>query len=401
MFFCSGDLRYAPAGGYSENTFDVLESICNTVGVPLGHLFITPGNHDVDLNVKDRDAVIRKLLYTGNNSMKEYDSNIGTIDSKELTIIMSGTKEYEKIAKKVTDAQLSLLAEEIYHCNPHTLLKTTDLNVIELDSTIAYTKDRNSDLIIGTYYLQKILERCNPKNITVVLTHYSFDFLSREEQDIVVALFRDYNVRLWLSGHEHKHLFREQRGFFHELQCGNLLLENGAKTCILEGQLNTDTLEGNVKAHAWFSPDGWAVYPFVSPGTDDPETYYFDLNKKTSIAKDAYETSRRKLRDKISPLLEENQSIFFEYGPTDKNRKNIRTEVPLMWEKLLRDKIIPNSILVIKLLEENRNVLTSSEICTLNKYRLHIVGLQENHSRINGFALNAPQFPREIMTILL
>lgn len=398
--FCTGDLRYAPKGEYAQDTFEVLKNICNAVNVPLECLFITPGNHDVDRDIKGRDDAIRSEWYNGENAVKKYNPAIGIINPENLKLIMSGTNAYRKVIQQISDAQSQALTSEILQFGPHTLLRTGNLNVIELDSTLVYTANQYSDLIIGTDYLQKALECCNQKNVTIVLTHYSFDFLDRKEQEIVTALFRDYNVQLWLSGHEHNNLFRKQRDWFYEFQCGNLLLEDGARTCILVGQLNTETLDGQIKAHAWFSPDGWETYPFVCPGTDDPSTYYFTLKDKTSLIIPCKETSRKALRDKIIPILEENQSIFRSYGPTDENRSITRSELPAMWETVLREKIIPNSLSIIEMLEDQQDLLSNSEKCILLQYKLHILGLQENHSEANSFILDAPRFPNEIFTIL-
>ncbi len=398
--FCTGDLRYAPMGEYAQDTKEVLENVCNAVGVPLGCLFITPGNHDVDRNISGRDDAIRSVWFNGDNAVKKYNPDKGIIAPEKLKVIMSGTESYRKVIQQVLDAQSKVLTGEVFQFGPHTLLRTENLNVIELDSTLVYTTNQYSDLIIGTDYLQKALEGCNQKNVTIVVTHYSFDYLDRKEQGIVTALFRDYNVRLWLSGHEHNNLFRKQRDWFYEFQCGNLLLEESARTCILTGQLNTETLDGKIKAHAWFSPDGWATYPFVCPGTEDPSTYYFDLEDKTSIAISLKETSRRALRNKIMPILEENQSIFHIYGPTDENRNIMRGELPAMWETVLRERIIPNSLSIIEMLEGQQELLLDSEKRILQKYKLHILGLQKNHSEANSFVLDAPRFPSEIFTIL-
>lgn len=398
--FCTGDLRFAPMGEYAQDTFEVLKNICNAVDVPLEYLFVTPGNHDVDRDIRGRDEAIRNEWFSGENAVKKYNPAIGIINPENLKLIMSGTNAYREVIQKILDEQSKALTVETFQFGPHTLLKTENLNVIELDSTIAYTSNQYSNLIIGTEYLQKALELCNQKNVTIVLTHYSFDFLDRKEQEIVAALFRDYNVRLWLSGHEHNNLCRKQRDWFYEFQCGNLLLEDGARTCILVGQLNTETLDGHIKAHAWFSPDGWGTYPFVCPGTDDPSTYYFSLKDQTTLSISCERASRKALRGKIIPILEENQSIFRSYGPTDENRNATRSELPEMWETVLKEKIIPNSLSIIEMLEGNQELLLESEKCILRKYKLHILGLQKNHTEAKGFMLDAPRFPNEIFTIL-
>lgn len=398
--FCTGDLRYAPKGEYAQDTVEVLKNICDAVNVPLECLFITPGNHDVDRDIEGRDDAIRSEWYTGENAVKKYNPATGIINPENLKLIMAGTDTYRKVIQQIFDAQSQALTSEILAFGPHTLLKTGNLNVIELDSTLVYTAHQYSNLIIGTGYLQKALECCNQKNVTIILTHYSFDFLDRKEQEIVTALFRDYNVRLWLSGHEHNNLFRKQRDWFYEFQCGNLLLEDGARTCILVGQLNTETLDGHIKAHAWFSPDGWGTYPFVCPDTDDPSTYYFSLKDQKSLSIPCEGVSRKALRDKIIPILEENQSIFRSYGPTDENRNVTRSELPAMWETVLTEKIIPNSLAIIEMLESNQELLLEPEKCILRKYKLHILGLQKNHAEAKSFILDAPRFPNEIFTIL-
>lgn len=398
--FCTGDLRYAPEGGYAENTVEFLESVCTCVGTPLEHLFVSPGNHDVDRDTDGRDDAIRSEWFTGNPQSNNYDPRIGIIKQHSLDAIMSGTNAFRHTLQKIIEAKETAFSNRISRFGPHTLYKTSDFNVIELDSTISYTKGQERDLIIGTSYLQEALENCDAKKVTLVMTHYSFDYLDRAEQEMIEALFRDYNVHLWISGHEHKNLFRKQRDWFYEFQCGNLLLENGARTCILVGELDLETLHGQITAHAWFSPNGWAQYPFVTFGTPNPSIYRFDLTDYNSSSVPCGVVDRRSLREQILPLLEENQSIFYEFGPTNNNRNILRSEIPTTWETLLKEKIIPNSLKVIETIELHQELLLSSEKSVLEKYKMHILGLEQNHLEPGKFVFDAPRFPDEIFTIL-
>ena len=387
--FCTGDLRYAPDGDYSDKTLDILENICECVEVPLERLFVSSGNHDVDRDTEGRDNAIRNEWFTGNPQSKIYDPRIGSIKQQNLDVIMSGTNAFRHTLQKIIDAKETAFSNRIFRFGPHTLYKTRDFNIIELDSTISYTQKQERDLIIGTRYLQQALDKCNKKNTILVMTHYSFDYLDRTEQEMIAALFREHNVRLWLSGHEHNNLFRKQRDWFYEFQCGNLVLESGARTCIVIGELDLETLDGQITAHAWFSPDGWAKYPFVSPGTAEPSTYHFKLADNTSLPNIF---DRKRLRKQIIPLLKANQNIYNKYGPTEENRNNMRDEMPELWDTLLRETVIPNSLKIIETLDCHSELLLDSEKSILEEYRIHILALKQNHTEPNKFVFDAPHF---------
>lgn len=398
--FCTGDLRYAPRGEYAENTVELLTHICDSVGAPIENMFIVPGNHDVDRDIPERTAAIESIWPKDCNGYypNQYNANIGTIEPEKLDDILKGEESYRRIILPFSDAQATAFNGHIHQFGPHTLYETANLNIVTLDSTLVYTKENDTNLIVGTYDLKRMLEKRNPLNPTIVLTHYSFDYLNREEQTMVSVLFHDYNVRLWLAGHEHNNLMRMQRDYFYEFQCGNLLLENGAQTCILIGGLDTETLAGSVNVHAWFSPNGWAPYPFACFDAEDPSTYRFSLNG--SLPTNSNERERRQLKEKITPLLMSNQDLFNQYGPTNKNRYNLQSELAEVWEDVLQNQIIPNSYRILTILDKHRELLTTQEEAIVRQYRLHVDGLRMNHSGRPHFIYDAPRFPVEIFKIL-
>ena len=53
-----------------------------------------------------------------------------------------------------------------------------------------------------------LLEELNQDKPSIILTHYSFDFLERSEQMQIVQLLKDFHVQLWLAGYEHTVLMR-------------------------------------------------------------------------------------------------------------------------------------------------------------------------------------------------
>lgn len=396
--FCTGDLRYAPDGTFSEDTIPYLQSICDAVSVPLENLFIVPGNHDIERDTAERVAAIKDEWDCSTpKETRKYNPHKGMFQENNLQAIMQSAELYKKTIDNIRVAQKRKTENEIENFGPHSLIRCKYFNVLEVDSTIAYMNGQENDLVIGTYYLDEALEKCDASKPIIILTHYSFDYMDRDEQVQISALLREAGARLWLSGHEHNELLRTQRDYFYEFQCGNLLYEDQARACILVGEVNTETLEGTVTAHTWVSPHGWAMYHFVNPSAAQTDVYKFSLKKETIPNQNK---TRESLRTEVVRLLRENEAIFSAYGPTETNRSNIHSECQQIWETELKTVLIPNSLEIIKLLEMNQGILLDSEKIILEKYKQHIKGLQMNHSAIGKFILDAPRFPHEILNIL-
>lgn len=396
--FCTGDLRYAPDGNFSANTVMTIKAICDAIGTPIDHFFIVPGNHDVELNKDGRDKAIKSIWFRHETEEGYYSPKVGEINASDLAQIKSGLESYYNALQPLFEEQHRTTQFHARDFGLHKVVETEDLNIVLLDSTISYTKHQDHNLIVGTEYLQQALGVCNSKKPVVILTHYSFDSLDRSEQEQCTALLQDANVRLWLSGHEHMNLARKQRDFFYEFQSGALLLETGVHPCVLLGELDTQSLEGHIQAHYWFSPHGWAIYPLIA-FRGNRSRYQFSLAENFEEVESTTTMQRRTLRATVLRYLEENQNLFETYGPTEINRASMRSEAPSIWERMIRERIIPNSQELIQLLEDNHFLLSSSEYKILLRYKAHIVGFQANHMA-GSFILDAPRFPNEIFTIL-
>lgn len=277
--FCTGDIRHAPSGEFSTDHVDRIQRICGAVGVPTDRLFIVPGNHDVDRGAAGRTEAIRRIYCTSAPaSPGYYSASEGTILSKDIAEIAAGQRRFCELLQRLyqdVPGRAELYASSTA---PHFVVQTNSLNILHLDSTITYSADQQRDLVIGAELLQNALDTVDQTKPTILLTHYSFDYLCRDEQREIHQLLQDYHVQLWLAGHEHDHLCRQQWDTFYEFQCGNLVLENGAKSCILLGSLDLDTGHGEVRVHAWFPQGGWAKYPFARTGADDNTVYPFHLD---------------------------------------------------------------------------------------------------------------------------
>lgn len=265
--FCTGDVKE-----WNKDFSQVpryLTSLCEAAGVPLENLYIVPGNHDVEIGGDDRVAVIQKLT---NRITDDYNSKVGVISDADMTLLRSGQGAFRTFVSEFLGAERA----EKYHA-PHFNITTEHLNILHLDSTLTYGKGHNRDFVIGTHALMDALDTCDATKPTIILTHYSFDFLNRDERNEVESLLSDYRVQLWLAGHEHENLIRWQRDKFIECQCGNLVLQKGARSCFLVGELDLDTGDGKITVHAWYEGKNWEVYPFARIGSENDRIYPFRL----------------------------------------------------------------------------------------------------------------------------
>ena len=296
--FFTGDLRYAPAGDFAEDTITFLEDLCQAVGTDKRRLFVVPGNHDIDRSCRERRDAIERI----SSDHGYYHPSDGRIRKEDLAEISLGKRQYIRLMEQLFSGDEQRLACYRDAEKPHFCVETEDFNILHIDSTLIYAENRERDLIVGTDLLMDLFETLNREKTSVILTHYSFDFLSRNEQKQVLKLMEDYNVQLWFAGHEHAELLRRQRDYFFEFQCGNLLHEDeDTRSAVITGEYDPQTFSGMVQVHVWNSPDGWSLDPFTGREGSDRSIYTFQLQDSESrirqfadLAREETEGSRRK-----------------------------------------------------------------------------------------------------------
>lgn len=266
-FFCTGDIR-EHTKAYTDDTKDYLGRLIKAVHASKECFFAVPGNHDIDIKCDGRDTLIDRIT---NWHSDYYSSAVGTIQEEDMKSLCAGRADYEAFIRTIHPNQ------SLSECLPHYSIETDKLNILHVDSTLTYGSSIKRDFIIGTGALAKALRTLNRNKPTVLLTHYSFDYLEQKERNQVEQLLFDYGVELWLAGHEHENLCRRQRDKFYEFQCGNLALQKGARSSFLIGELDLDTGIGEITVHAWFPQSGWALYPFARTNSENNAVYPFSV----------------------------------------------------------------------------------------------------------------------------
>lgn len=277
--FVTGDLRYAPGGDFDSSTVTFLHELKDSIGVSVENVFIVLGNHDVERNTDGRDEAVQKIL-----APDYYNPKTGEINDGELVVLKSAQQRYisllEDFYKDIPERMKGY--KEILH--PHFTVTTEDFNIVHIDSTLSYASNHERDLILGTSMLMDALNMIDNDKPTILLSHYSFDYLNRSEQKEVHRLMMEYNVRMWLAGHEHTSILREQWDYFYEFQSGNLLYEGEeSKSCFLLGKYDECSRKGVITGYKWDYDGGWIKDPYIANKGNRSE-YDFDISDEKAVS---------------------------------------------------------------------------------------------------------------------
>lgn len=108
--------------------------------------------------------------------------------------------------------------------------------------------------------------------------------------------------------------------------------------------------------------------------------------------------SRDETRKAILPFLNENKTIFNIYGPMTDERFNPESEMPKIWLSKIHTIILPNNRKILKILDENYNLLNDNEMTTAEQFRQHVLDFESRH--LNKEEINGVQFPSKMNNIL-
>ena len=249
--FFTGDLRFAPDKSFPLGIEEYFTRICESANIEKDSFFSVIGNHDVNRENKSRLSAIDNLL-------KNYWINDSFIPQSEIKKLKNGRNKYYQILKQmVTDFQYK---KHIDNSKIHFLIETDDLNIVHVDTTIVYKKEKENDLIIGTHELKSVLKDCNQKKPTIVISHYSPDSFEPNELKTVISLLKQYNVQLWFAGHKHIELVSKNYDNIYIVHSGNQTFERETSPGFVEGYLDTETGFGCFMVHKWNKNAGWALY---------------------------------------------------------------------------------------------------------------------------------------------
>ena len=105
--------------------------------------------------------------------------------------------------------------------------------------------------------------------------------------------------------------------------------------------------------------------------------------------------SRIELAREVRDILRKNRIIFETYGPFSAAMNEPLTDAAVAWQRAVRSDVIPNNRLIYEVMYANRELLSASDLQTLERFKLHRDAFEYNHLSGDKIA-NAPVFPREM-----
>lgn len=273
--FFTGDLRFAPLKTFSEDTGNYFEQLRNATGIGKEAQFIVIGNHDIDRENKPRLKAIEKLE-------KTYFDNDSVIDKKLIRALKCGRRKFfYQLNSIITEEQYNLHVDQN---RLHFLLKTKDLNIVHVDSTLTYREHKENDFLIGSYALREVLKSCDKNKPTIILSHYPPSSLEPNEEKAVLQILKSNNVQIWLAGHKHTEIIYKDLDYVYVVHSGNQTYEKGTSPGFVEGYLDTDNGQGHFIVHKWNESSGWAVYQTLSAAdnTEERAKYSFVIDRKAT-----------------------------------------------------------------------------------------------------------------------
>ena len=254
--FLTGDFRYAKEykDDYPDDAAYYLRSIQEKFGVRGDHVFLVPGNHDVNRigNVLERDV---------DDMLKEYQARGCTIDdSPEMTTYMKRIRDHRAAFHKFYKDVKGIDAPEEWHYCVE--LDDFPFNIVCLDTTLACGRDNeDGSLIIGQNLLNDLAKdpRCHWERPSIVLAHHNFGSLNEKERDhLEIVLKRKMNAILYLCGHSHSVKTQDYKG--RESKPLRIFIggtgmdhtpDSWSDMDVLFGEIDPQNLKGWVKAYRW------------------------------------------------------------------------------------------------------------------------------------------------------
>lgn len=194
--FITGDFRLAKSATPEDvnNVVDYIENLSDALCIEKRQIYCVPGNHDLERDSL-RNAVIQSL-----RDNKSYTPGKGYFEEKILHTLLDGFSFFKNIETRLYEKSILFNNDDI-----HSMIQTEGCNILLLNTAItAGNDDDRQNLLIGSKYLQKVLDKIDKTKPTIMVGHHGHSFLHREEVRYIQNRLKDFNIAIYLCGHEHK-----------------------------------------------------------------------------------------------------------------------------------------------------------------------------------------------------
>jgi len=107
--------------------------------------------------------------------------------------------------------------------------------------------------------------------------------------------------------------------------------------------------------------------------------------------------NRLEAKKAIKPYLNENRTVFLNYGPLTDERFNPESEMPLKWKAKIYSTILPNNRKILNMISQNYDLLKDEETIVFEIFKQHVQDFEDKH--LNNNEVGGLQFPTDMNII--
>lgn len=244
MIFITGDFAYQ-GGAYDLGLIKFIEALMAVLKVPADDLFMIPGNHDVCR------SQIRTLTIEGTRKA-DFRFEKDTIDH-----LQKGFAKYKTFYKKVKGEK----ADYIYK-----VVKKGKYNVFLMNTAFTAGTDNDAGNLIlekDCFYDAIKLLKDQEDSVNIAIGHHPISHFVQTDQQKIWNMFNDYNVDLYLCGHQHKGAYDSDSSGERNIptyQCGSGRVDDYATVTFFVGELDIDKSSGKLTSYRWMPKEEcWTV----------------------------------------------------------------------------------------------------------------------------------------------
>lgn len=108
---------------------------------------------------------------------------------------------------------------------------------------------------------------------------------------------------------------------------------------------------------------------------------------------------REEARSALESFLRSNQVTFEAFGPHSETAWNPLSDAVEVWRVRVREVIVPNNRMILKILDSNTHLMSSVEMVVLEKFRVHVDEFERKHV-FGATSSLVPKFPEEMNEML-
>ncbi|MGU8456272.1 SAVED domain-containing protein [Clostridium perfringens] len=194
----TGDISDKDSGYDLAEEF-ILELI-SRIEIDKEKVFIIPGNHDLNRNIPDdRGDIVKRLWESGVLDEEEEFNNI-----KSLIYAQNNFFNTYK----------NILEREYPKENIHFVEKLMEgANIIHLNTSwMCYDSGvEDGKIHVGINSVYKCLEEVSKEDFNIVIGHHTLDDLNQYERSHLKAIFKSKGIDMYLGGHCHKAIIKQDR----------------------------------------------------------------------------------------------------------------------------------------------------------------------------------------------